>query len=141
MKIASQIFLVTTLSLTASYAYGFSGAQLVDKCNVSLDDNPNKQNNAKMLELALDSGTCAGFVGGIIHGVNLVGSMLQKQGATTKNFICLPNGIHAKDLTRITLEHFRKNPADLKSPAQLGVFNAFTTKYPCPNDKAAKNRP
>lgn len=125
------VILVAILLLVVEPALGFTGAQLVDKCNASFKEDPNNQDAAKVLEMALDSGSCAGFVGGVIHGVNLVGSMLQKQGATKKNFICLPKGLHAKDLVRITLDYFKKNSEDTQAPAQLGIYNAFAKKYPC----------
>jgi hypothetical protein len=125
------------LMLLAETASAFSGSQLVEKCDASFAGNPNKQDNSRVLEIALDSGSCAGFIGGVVHGVNLVGSMLQKQGATNKNFICLPKGLHATNLVKITLMHYKQNPQDADLPAQLGVFNAFVKKYPC-GDPASK---
>lgn len=125
------VFVIVALLLSAEPAFAFTGEQLIDKCNASFKDDPNKQSAAKILGKALDSGSCAGFVGGVIQGVNLVGSMLQKQGAAKKNFICLPKGLHAKDLVTMTLAHFKKNPKELKLPAQLGIYNAFAKKYPC----------
>lgn len=129
------IFLVVFLLFSTGSVFGFTGGQLADKCNASFKSNPNEQDAGKVLELALDSGSCAGFVGGVIQGVNLVGSMLRKQGATKKNFICLPPGVHARDLTKIILDHYKKNPADVKAPAQIGIFNVFTKKYPCQQEK------
>lgn len=131
MKNKQVFLLVAILLLVVEPAFAFTGAQLVSKCNASFKEDPNKQNATRVLEMALDSGSCAGFVGGVIQGVNLVGSMLQKQGATKKNFICLPEGLHAKDLVKITLVYFKENPQDNQSPAQLGIFNAFAKKYPC----------
>ena len=133
MKGKSTFALIALLLLLAGPAYGFTGAQLMDKCNASFKENPNKQSVAKTLELALDSGSCAGFGGGVIQGVNLVGSMLQKQGATKKNFICLPKGLHAKDLVKTVLAYFKTNPEDLNLPAQLGIYNTFAKQYPCQN--------
>lgn len=135
MKRKPILLVLAVLVFTANPVFGFTGAQLVEKCNASFAENPNSQSSAKVLAMALDSGSCAGFVGGVIHGVNLVGSMLQKQGATTKNFICLPKGLHAKDLVRTTLDHFSSHPSDAKGPAQLGVFNGFMRKYPCKDKK------
>jgi len=123
--------LVVLLLFLMESVFAFTGEQLVDKCNASFNNDPNKQSVANVLEKALDSGSCVGFVGGVIHGVNLVGSMLEKQGATKKNFICLPEGVHAKGLVKTTLAHFKKNPKELKLPAQLGIYNTFAKKYPC----------
>jgi len=135
MKNKPMFMLAALLLLLVEPAFGFTGAQLIDKCNASFKDDPNRQSAPKVLGMALDSGSCAGFVGGVIQGVNLVGSMLQKQGATKKNFICLPRGVHAKDLVKIILAYFKANPDDLHLPAQLGIYNAFAKQYPCQVDR------
>ncbi len=85
----------------------------------------------RMLAVALDSGACAGFVGGVVQGVNLVGGMLMMQGAAKKNFICASEQVHARQLVEVTLKFIKANPDMAKLPAHINVYEALSREYPC----------
>lgn len=129
MFVALLITALFGLGATTSHA-ALSGAQLVKKCKVSFSANEDL-NLKEGLNVALDSGACSGFIGGVTHGVNLIGAMLMKQGAIKKNFICLPQGIHAKTLTEISMRYIESNPDKHNLPAQIGVFEAIVKEFPC----------
>ena len=78
-----------------------------------------------------DAGSCSGFVGGVIQGVNLIGNLLRAQNAIERQFICLPEGLQAAQLLEAVLVDLRKRPDDIAAPAELHIYRTIGTKYPC----------
>ena len=129
MLVPVLVAVIFGLGAAPSHA-ALSGGQLVKKCKLSFSADQNLDLK-QSLNVALDTGACSGFIGGVTHGVNLIGAMLMKQGAIKKNFICLPQGIHAKTLTEISMRYIESNPDKQNLPAQIGVFEAIVKEFPC----------
>jgi hypothetical protein len=108
----------------------FTGDRFYSKCNkVNLTKGEETPNEA--VQRALSAGSCSGFVGGVVKGVNLVGNMLQAQGAAQRNFICLPQGQHAMDLVRAVTTYIDSHDEVKSLPAQAAVYAALVEKFPC----------
>lgn len=122
------------LAVLPTCASALTGGELATKCANSLQQESTQSNQETAARL-LDMGSCAGFVGGVISGVNLVGNLLRQQDAMKRNFICLPQNTHAQALVRVVVEHISAHAEDKKLPAELAVYKAMTTKFPCKTPK------
>lgn len=134
MKLFNNVcmFVLLSVSVFASpfASAGFTGSDFVQKCrDVNLAKSAESSQEA--VNRALDMGSCGGFVGGVVQGVNLVGDMLQAQGASNRNFICSPRELHPMDIIRLVSEYIQKNPRFEKLSAQSAVYAAMIGRYPC----------
>lgn len=108
----------------------FTGADFVEKCHdVNLAKGAETPQQA--INRALDMGSCGGFVGGVVQGVNLVGELLQAQRAAPHNFICAPSELHPMDIVREVSGYISQHAEMKNLPAQAAVYSAMVTKYPC----------
>lgn len=122
--------LLIAMLMLSSQAQALTGQEYVDKCNPkALSSQPSKQQAA--LEQALDAGSCTGFTGGVVQGINFIGTMLRAQQAITKNFICLNNEVHALGLVEVAYNHIKASEKLLGMPAQAGIYEALVSAYPC----------
>jgi len=119
------------LLLPASYAHAISGKAFYDKCSKALSNTEHGETPQEAVNRALNAGSCTGYVGGTIKGINLVGNMLMSKGKIKRNFICLPEGIQANKLLMDLLGYLYSKPDELNAPVQMHLYNKFTTQYPC----------
>ena len=86
-------FLLATLffGLITQQASAISAEEFYAKCN-SVHQAKDSETTQQSIHRALDTGSCSGYIGGVINGINLVGNMLGSQGAVEKNFVYLRAG-------------------------------------------------
>ena len=126
LPIATALF----FGLITQQASAISAEEFYAKCN-SVHQAKDSETTQQSIHRALDTGSCSGYIGGVINGVNLVGNMLGSQGAVQKNFICLPEGKQAQELLVEVLQYIQANPTLSVAPAQLSIYNALSKHYPC----------
>ncbi|HHH36811.1 MAG TPA: hypothetical protein ENK48_08315 [Gammaproteobacteria bacterium] len=112
-------------------AQALTGNEFLLRCKDVNHAKKGRETIQEVVDRALDAGSCAGYVGGVINGINLVGNMLRQQKAMKKNFICLPQGMQASALVKQMVEYLEKNPKTLKAPVSLHIYNHFARSYPC----------
>lgn len=112
-------------------AWAFTGEQFLNKCDQVHQIKSTTETIQESIDRALDAGSCTGFVGGVIQGVNLAGDLLRAQNVIRRQFICLPTGIKAANLLEIVLQDLRKQPDDINAPAQLHIYRSIGKKYSC----------
>lgn len=139
MNNGQKAFLVAVLLVAMSPTYALTGGEILEKCKASISPPPNSEPTQKAISRFLDAGTCAGYVGGVLSGVDLVGSMMQQQKLANRNFICVPTNIHSQLLLKEVVEYIEKNPKEKGTPAQLVIYQLFSKKYPC-TANASKTR-
>jgi len=123
--------LTLALLLPCTNAQAISGKAFYDKCSKALSNPEQGETPQEAVNRALNAGSCTGYVGGTIKGINLVGNMLMAKGKIKRNFICLPEGIQANKLLVDLLGYLYSKPAELNAPIQMHLYNKFTKKYPC----------
>ena len=123
--------LALALLLPCTNAQAISGKAFYDKCSKALSNPEQAETPQEAVNRALNAGSCTGYVGGTIKGINLVGNMLMAKGKLKRNFICLPEGIQANKLLMDLLGYLYKKPAELDAPIQMHLYNKFTKEYPC----------
>lgn len=133
MRIFTLIAVLLTMLPTGASA--LTAGELAKKCTDSLQQGSTNQPTQETAARLLDAGSCAGFVGGVISGVNLVGNLLRQQDAMKRNFICLPQNTHAQALVRVVIEHITAHSEDKNVPAELAVYKAMILKFPCQTPK------
>lgn len=133
-SIGRFVLLTTGFSISlacATVAYAYTSAQDFYKTCNDAYKSPHAESAEEAVSRALVAGSCAGYVGGVINGINLVGNMLGQQKAVDRNFICLPAKKQSQELLVEVLDYIAGHPDIANSPAQLSVYNAFSRKYPC----------
>ncbi|BCG66007.1 MAG: hypothetical protein methR_P3879 [Methyloprofundus sp.] len=128
-QINKYLLLGVLISMTPT-AFALTGDDIYKKCSKALDV-PKNEKQQQAITRFLDVGTCAGFVGGVLSGVNLVGDMMQQQGIVKRNFICLPKEQHSQALLKEVIHYLDEHKNELKLPAQVIIYKAFSQKYPC----------
>lgn len=123
-------FSLAALLLGSANVYALTGQQFYDKC-VDTYKAPEQETAREAVGRALNAGSCSGYLGGVINGVNLVGNMLGQQKIIKKNFICLPQGKQAQELLQQALDYIKANPKMAEVPAQLSIYNVMAASYPC----------
>lgn len=119
-------------------AHSYSAQEFSDNCRDAYKSTEG-ETAEDAVSRALVAGSCAGYVGGVINGINLVGNMLGQQKAVDKNFICLPEKKQSQALVYEVLEYIDQHPTLANSPVQLSIYNAFSKLYPCsPSDSDTK---
>lgn len=126
------------LLLPGSYAHAISGKAFYNKCSKAVSSTKQGETPQEAVTRALNAGSCTGYVGGTINGINLVGNMLMTDGKLKRNFICLPEGIQANKLLMELLSYLYSKPAELNAPVQMHLYNKFTKEYPCAEPSKAK---
>lgn len=71
-------FSLAALLLGSANVYALTGQQFYDKC-VDTYKAPEQETAREAVGRALNAGSCSGYLGGVINGVNLVGNMLGQQ--------------------------------------------------------------
>lgn len=131
MKFLGKAQLLAGMLLLSSHAMALTGQEYIDKCDPEALKGQSADPQAA-LKRALDAGSCTGFTGGVMQGINFIGNMLQSQKAMSKNFICLTDEVHALGLVEIAYNHIKGKEKLLGLPAQAGIYEALVSKYPCP---------
>lgn len=135
---AKLVKLALLLCVMASgNAFALTSQQFYNKCS-SAYKAADAETPQQAVDRALDAGSCSGYVGGVINGINLIGNMLGQQKAVKKNFICLPKGLQSQALLQDVLKYIKDNQSLSQGPVQLSVYNAMTTRYPCEEFDASK---
>lgn len=122
--------LLLMLFFVSQQASAISAEQFYKKCH-NIHQAGETETVQQSVNRALDAGSCGGYIGGVINGVNLVGNMLASQGAVKKNFICLPEGKQAQGLLVEVLQYIKANKNLSGAPVQLSVYNALSESYSC----------
>ncbi|WP_177418190.1 Rap1a/Tai family immunity protein [endosymbiont of Lamellibrachia barhami] len=112
-------------------AYALSGQDYLDKCKKAITTPLEKETAQQAVNRALDAGSCGGFLGGTLGGMNLVGNMLLHKKALKRNFVCLDEGKQINELMKEFLVYLEGKPKDMKAPVQMHIFNHFSKKYYC----------
>lgn len=136
MKSYPSIFLSVILSMSASPAFSYSGTEFLQHCNEATGAPAQGETPQQTVNRALQAGTCVGYVGGVINGLNLVGNMLRQQGGVKKNFICIGKKVQAPKLLKDLLGELEKQPQDMEAPVSLHIYRVFTERYPCADEVA-----
>ncbi len=129
-----RLLLIMAIFLLLFSAPAFSlttGQDFVQRCKNLNQAKQKGETVQQIVDRALDMGSCAGFVGGVINGINLVGNMLRQQKAMDKNFICLPQGIQANTLVNELINYLETRTNDINAPLSLHIYNKFVSQYPC----------
>lgn len=130
------LFLVSLTAASPSLSY--TGAEFLEGCSKATGAAPKGETPQQTVNRALQAGTCVGYVGGVINGLNLVGNMLRQQGGMKKNFICISEKVQAPKLLQLLLSDLEKQTANMDAPVQLHIYRVFTQHYPCAEDAAPK---
>ncbi len=131
MKARMKILGAVLICLLPLPGFAMTGHDVYEKCTASVQQPPASESTQKAITRFLDAGTCAGFVGGVLSGVNLVGEMMRQQNIIKRNFVCLPENKHSQILLKELLEYLQANTEDRDLPAQLVIYKVFSQKYPC----------
>lgn len=126
-----RMLLLVSLLLIQVNANALTSHELVEKCKVALEQLPDSESKETAVKRFLDVGTCGGYIGGVVAGVNLVGAMLVQQKAIEKNFICTPERLHAQKLMKTLINYVDKNKKLKKEAAQLVIYKMLVEKFPC----------
>ncbi len=112
-------------------AHALTSEQLINACKNSQQKLPQDAQREDAIRKLLDTGTCAGFIGGAVSGINVVGSLMKQQGVTKRDLICLPKDISPPQLVDMFVKHVDSHPEEKKLPAQLGIYRYFVGNFPC----------
>jgi len=129
--VLKKLIMICCLFFIQSSAFAFTAGELAEQCRVTQQKLPEKEAGEKAIKRFLDTGTCAGYVGGVIAGVNLAGAMMMEQKVMKTNFICMPRKYHAQQLVKMFLDYMDENKKYAKESAQLTVYNVFRKRFPC----------
>jgi hypothetical protein len=125
MIIYFALFLSGVLISPPAHAARFTGAYLLDMCN--MDDKGRE---------TVEGGhtACQGYIAGVIdyHAV------LQSMKIAPAIDICIPQDVKMYDLHRIVLKYLRKHPEHDNFTAAPAVTMGLYEKYPCPKGKKKK---
>ncbi|MCP5146114.1 MAG: hypothetical protein H6978_14995 [Gammaproteobacteria bacterium] len=132
---AMKLMLSATLLAASTQVSAITGSEFLARCD-GLNNAPKDETPQQAVDRALQAGSCIGIVGGVVQGVNLVGSMLQAQKATTRQFVCLPDGVQATELLELVLSDLRKQPADAGAQAPAHIYRSIMARYACPAETA-----
>lgn len=127
-KTVTLIILMSLLNSTQAFA--ISAQQFYDKCH-NINQSKKQETPNEAVTRALEAGSCTGYIGGVINGVNLVGNMLGRQKAVKKNFICLTKNKQVQELLIESLDYIKHHENLQAAPVQLSIYNAMATNYPC----------
>ncbi len=112
-------------------AQAMTSEQLVGACKNSQQKLAQDAKREDAIRKLLDTGTCAGFIGGAVSGINVVGSLMKQQGVTKRDLICLPTDISPPQLVNMFVKHIDSHPEEKQLPAQLGIYRYFVSNFPC----------
>lgn len=119
-------------------AKALSSQEYYQKCKDSYRTKTS-ESPQQAVDRALSTGSCTGYIGGVINGINLVGSMLRKQKALDKNFICLSQKKQANELLEEVLDYIENHKQYADAPVQLSIYNHMAKTYSCASfDSASK---
>ncbi len=126
------LILLLWLFVIQSNAYALTSADLVGKCKVALEQLPEAESKQAAVKRFLNVGTCGGYIGGVVAGINLIGAMLVQQKAIKQNFICTPEGLHAQQLVKMLISYVDRHQKLENETAQLIIYKMLLDRYPCP---------
>ncbi|BBB29153.1 Rap1a/Tai family immunity protein [Neptunomonas japonica] len=129
MRKAISLFIFISL-FSSAQAFAISAQQFYDKCH-NINQSKSQETPSQAVTRALEAGSCTGYVGGVINGVNLVGNMLGQQKAVKKNFICLTKNTQIQELLYESLQYIKEHEKLSDAPVQISIYNAMTANYPC----------
>jgi hypothetical protein len=129
MRKAINLLIFISL-FSSTQAFAISAQQFYDKCN-NINQSKSQETASEAVTRALEAGSCTGYVGGVINGVNLVGNMLGQQKAVKKNFICLTKKKQVQELLYESLQYIKEHENLRDAPAQISIYNVMTANYPC----------
>lgn len=99
---------------------------------MSLEKLPVAEKQEEAIRRFLDAGTCGGFIGGVVAGINLIGAILVNQGGLKNNLICVPPNLHAQQLVNIIVQDIKvKNKKLGEESAQIAIYQSLRKRYPC----------
>jgi len=125
-------FIFCMAVLTSFNVQAMTGEELLTKCSNIQESNVKDKNSSKQtVSKILDAGSCAGFVGGVISGINLVGNMMLQKKIIEYNFVCLPKAVHSQQLLNIVLDDIEKDKKLAEVRAELAIFHIFNSKFSC----------
>jgi len=113
------------------HVHAMTAQELLDKCSHLPNNSAKEESPQRTVSRIMDAGSCAGFVGGVISGINLIGNMMMQKKIIEYNFFCLPQAAHSQELLNLTLEHIKKNKKLASSRAEVAVFHIFNSKFSC----------
>jgi len=125
------VALLFCAALFSEGTWALSGEAFLQKCQRVTVAPEKGESPQEIVNRALDAGSCAGFVGGAIKGINLVGNMLLQKKLIKHNFICLPQGVQANTLLAELVNHLASSPPEMEAPVQMHLFNLFIKEYGC----------
>ncbi len=114
----------------ATNSQAYTAQEFLQRCD-NLTTAQERETTQEIADRAMNFGACSGFVGGVISGVDLIGKLLEQKNLIPHGFICLPPNKPANTLLAEVLTYLRDNPEQQSSNAQLAVYNAVATAYPC----------
>ena len=112
-------------------ASALTSGELAGKCQSALQALPESESKKAAVTRFLNVGTCSGYIGGTVAGINLVGTMLQQQKVVKQNFICAPKGLHSQQLLKMFVTYVDRNKKLKKEPSQFVIYKMLREKYPC----------
>ncbi|MDH5258190.1 MAG: Rap1a/Tai family immunity protein [Gammaproteobacteria bacterium] len=127
----SLIAMIFVFSVFPNMVMAMSGQELVEKCSkISAQASDTAPKQASISQI-MDAGSCAGYIGGVISGVNLVGNMMMQKKIIKYNFICMPQKVHAQQLLEIAVDNIKKDPKLASSRAEVAIFDIFNSNFSC----------
>lgn len=123
------IFLLALLPLTS---HAISSETFYNQCKSAFQPPAEGEENRRTAERLIEAGTCVGFVGGTVSGINLMSNLMRQQNLIRKNLICMPPGNNPRQMMSEVISYLDKNADQRKLPLEAVIYHYFMNRYPCP---------
>lgn len=130
-----RIITLLCLTLLPMSAFAVPAGDFLERCKTAAAKPETAEDNKLIAQRLITAGSCVGFVGGTLAGINLISNMMLQQKVVKANLVCLPKDTTPQQVYNDTLSYIDKEEDVKKMPIEAAIFRLFTQKYPCASEE------